>query len=140
MAQGLPVRVVDSETQEAYVLFRATGYARLNGDLPRPVGQPDPGIPPLILRSMQAFWRALPQLLGYRRNRGKWVAYHGDEQVAITRDDVDAYQECFRRGLKRGEFYVGKIEASPDGLPPWGPVEDDWACYEVTEETLLNET
>ena len=139
MAQGQPVRIIDPETHDAYVLFRAVDYARLDGDLPRPVRPPHPEIPPMILRSEQAFWRDLPELLKRRRNRGRWVAYHGDERVAITRSSVDAYQECFRRGLKHEEFYVGKIQADPDGIPPWGPFEGDWTFYEATDGTPLDD-
>jgi hypothetical protein len=58
--------------------------------------------------------------------------------VAIGRSDVEAYQECFRRRLKHEEFYVGKLEADPDGIPPWGTLEGDWSLYEATEETSLN--
>jgi hypothetical protein len=135
MTQGQPVRIIDPETQDAYVLFRAADYARLEGALPRPVEEPPSGIAPGILRSQQAFWQDLPELLKHRRNRGKWVAYHAEERVAIMRSEVDAYQECFRRGLKHEEFYVGKVEADPDGIPPWGMFEGDWSLYEVTEGT-----
>jgi len=62
------------------------------------------------------------------------VAYHGEERVAIGKSDVDAYQECFRRGLKRGEFYVGWLKEDPDGIPPWGTIECDWSLYEVDED------
>ena len=41
----------------------------------------------MMLRSKQAFWRDLPELLKKRRNRRKWAAYHGDERVAITRSE-----------------------------------------------------
>ena len=133
MAQGEPVHIVDPDTHDTYVVVPAELYARLAGPLPRPAGQPHPEIAPLMLRSQQAFWRDLPELLKHRRNRGKWAAYHGDERVAITRSDLDAYQECFRRGLKHEEFYVGKLEADPDGIPPWGTIESDWSFYEVTD-------
>ena len=133
MAQGQPVRIVDPLTHDAYVLFRASDYARLEGALPRPVEEPPAGIEPMVLRSMQAFWRDLPELLKQRRNRGKWAAYHGEERVAITRTDVDAYQECFRRGLKHEEFYVGWLKEDPEGIPPWGTFEGDWSFYEVTD-------
>jgi hypothetical protein len=136
MAQGHLVRVIDPETQDSYVVFRAADYARLNGAVPQPLEPPPPGIEPMVLRSMQAFWRDLPEHLKKRRNRGKWAAYHGDEQVSITRSDVDAYQECFRRGLKHEDFYVGKLEADPDGIPPWGTFEGDWTFYEATDEDL----
>ena len=87
----------------------------------------------MILRSQQAFWRDLPGLLMDRRNHRKWAAYHGEDRVAIARTKVDAYQECFRRGLNRGEFYVGKLDAHPDGIPPWGTIECDRSLYEATD-------
>ena len=77
--------------------------------------------------------RRFSEVLKKRRNHKKWAAYHGDERVAIARSQVDAYQECFRRGLKRGEFYVGWLRANPDGIPPWGPFEGDRSLYEFTE-------
>jgi hypothetical protein len=135
MAHGEPVQIIDPMTHAAYVLVPAEVYARLAGPSPRPAHQPHPETPPMMLRSMQAYWRDLPELLRRRRNRRKWVAYHGEERVAITRSEVDAYQECFRRGLERGQFYVDKVEADPDGIPPWGTFESDWSFYEVTEET-----
>ena len=88
----------------------------------------------MVLRSMEAFWRDLPGLLEKRRNRKKWAAYHGDERVVIARSEVDAYQECFRRGLKRGEIYVGLLRDEPEGIPPWGTFESDWSFYEFTDE------
>jgi hypothetical protein len=69
----------------------------------------------------------------HRRNQRKWAAYHGNERVTIARSEVDAYQECFRRGLERGRFYVGKLEPEPDGIPPWGTIEGDWSFYEFTD-------
>jgi len=133
VAQGEPVRIIDPLTHDAYVLVRAEVYARLAAVVQQPAEQPDREIPPLMLRSQQAFWQDLPELLKDKRNHRKWAAYHGGERVAISRSDVDAYQECFRRGLERGEFYVGLLEADPDGLPPWGTLEGDWSLYEVTE-------
>jgi hypothetical protein len=138
VAQGEPVRIIDPLTRDAYVLVRADVYARLATVPRRPEEQPNPEIPPMILRSQQAFWQDLPELLKDKRNRGKWAAYHGEERVAIGRSDVEAYQECFRRGLKHEEFYVGKLEVDPDGIPPWGTLEGDWSLYEATEETSLN--
>ena len=61
------------------------------------------------------------------------MAYHEEERVALTRSDVEAYQECLRRGFNRGDFYVGRVEADPDGIPPWGTLEGDWSLYEATE-------
>jgi hypothetical protein len=135
VAKGEPVQIVDPETHDAYVVVRAEVFERLSGSLPRPVDQPNPEIPPGVLRSQQAFWQDLPELLKNKRNRGKWAAYHGTERVAIGRTDVEVYRECFRRGLESGEFYVGKLEADPDGIPPWGTYHSDWSLYEVTEES-----
>jgi hypothetical protein len=135
VAQGKPVQIVDPLTHDAYVLVRAEVYERLSGELPQPVDRPNPAIPPMVLRSQQAFWQDLPELLKKKRNRGKWAAYHGNERVAIGRTDVEAYQECFRRGLTRGEFYVGKLEADPDGIRPWGTFHSDWSFFEVTDDT-----
>jgi hypothetical protein len=133
--QGEPVRIIDPLTHDAYVLVRAEVYARLAQMLERPAEQPDPEISPMMLRSQQAFWQDLPELLKDERIQGTWVAYHGGKRVAFGRSDVEAYQECFRRGLKRGEFYVGRVEADPDGVPPWGTLDSDWSLFEVTEGT-----
>jgi hypothetical protein len=79
VAQGEPVRIIDPLTRDAYVLVRADVYARLATIPQRPEEQPNPEIPPMILRSQQAFWQDLPELLKDKRNRGKWAAYHGEE-------------------------------------------------------------
>jgi len=133
VAKGEPVPIVDPLTQDTYVLVRAEEYARLTSVRQPPSEQPNPEIPPLMLRSQKAFWQDLPELLRDQRNHGKWVAYHGEERVTFGRTDVDVYQECFRQGLKRGEFYVGRLEEDPDGVPPWGTISGDWSLYEVTE-------
>jgi hypothetical protein len=133
IAQGQPVQIIDPLTHDAYVLVRAEDYARLTGARQQAAGEPHPDIPPMILRSQQAFWRDLPRLLSDRRNHRKWAAYHGEDRVAIARSEVDAYQECFRRGLNRGEFYVGKLDAHPDGIAPWGTIECDRSLYEATD-------
>jgi hypothetical protein len=135
VARGEPVRIIDPLTHDAYVVVRAEVYARLAASQPRPAEGPDPEISPLMLRSQQAFWRDLPELLKDKRHQGKWVAYHGEERVAFGRSDIEAYQECFRRGLESGEFYVGRLEADPDGIPPWGTLHSDWSLYEVAERT-----
>ncbi len=87
----------------------------------------------MVLRAQRAFWRDLPGLLMNRRNHRKWAAYHGDERLTVTRSEVAAYQECFRRGLNRGEFYVGKLDAHADGIPPRGTIECDRSLYEAVD-------
>ena len=137
-AGGQPVSIIDPLTHDAYVLVRAEVYARLATAPQPPLNQPNPEITPQMLRSQQAFWQDLPELLKDKRTHGKWVAYHGTERVALSRSDVEAYQECLRRGLERGEFYVGRVEADPDGIPPWGTLEGDWSLYEATDGTPPN--
>jgi hypothetical protein len=132
-AQGKPVRVVDPATRDAYILIRAEVYARLEAQPQQCAKWPDLEIPPMVLRSQQAFWHDLPDLLRDVRNHGKWAAYHERKRVALRESDLEAYQECFRRGLKPEEFYVGKLESDPDGGPPWGTLEADWSLFEVTE-------
>jgi hypothetical protein len=65
-------------------------------------------IHPMIARSRAAFLRALPELLKQRPRQ--WVAYHGDDLIGFNRSKTALYQECLRRGLRRGEFLVESIE------------------------------
>lgn len=65
-------------------------------------------ISPLIERSQNAFRRDLPRLL--KEHPRQWVAYRGDEQVAIGPSKRQLYQECLRRGFLVGEFVVRSIE------------------------------
>jgi len=77
-----------------------------------------PGIPnepvsaavvaPLIQQAHEAFRRDLHQLLDERE--GQWVAYHGAERIGVGETKTELYQECLRKGLKRGEFLVRSIE------------------------------
>jgi hypothetical protein len=127
---GEPVRVIDPSTHDAYVLIRAEVFERMAGLLRPPEHEPPAAIGLPRLRSMQAFWKDLPELLGNQRNHGKWVAYHGDVRIDLGKTQTELYQECFRRGLQRGDFYVGKIKASD--IPPWGTVQVDWSLYEYT--------
>ena len=133
VAQGQPVRIVDPVTQDAYVVVPAAEYERLAVAPHRPANQPHPEIARLMLRSQRAFWRDLPGLLMDRRNHRKWAAYQGEDRVVITRSKVDAYQECLRRGFKRGEFWVGKLHTHHGGIPPWGRFQGDWSLYEATD-------
>ena len=82
---------------------------------------PTAGIPPGILRSQQAFWRDLPELLRNRRNRGRWAAYHGDERIGVDADDRKLLREIRRRGISADDYYLGRIE--PEDQPPWEPIE-----------------
>jgi hypothetical protein len=80
-------------------------------------------IAPVIAQSQAAFRRDLPELLKSRLRW--WVAYHGDERIGFGKTQRELYRECFRRGLKEGEFVVCSIE--PDAaieepeveITPW---------------------
>jgi hypothetical protein len=117
---GGPVRVIDPATNDAYVLLRAEVYERLAGTAPPPEEAPA-AIPPGVLRSMQAFWRDLPELLKSSRNRGQWVVYHGEERVGVAADDVTLIRELLRRGVPDDAYYLATVR--PRDLPPWEPEE-----------------
>ena len=122
-----PVRIEDSEMHQAYVLMRADVYERVRNVIePRSVLNLQ--VPEGIRKSQEAFFRDLPELLKDRRLRGKYVAYHGDERIGISRDDTKLIRECLRRGLKREEYDILIIE--PQSAEP---EEIDWpsAWYDV---------
>ena len=104
-----PVSIADPETQEDFVLMRRRVYDQL-----RQTTKTNPGdeiiIPDGIRKSQEAFFRDLPELLRDRRLRGRYIAYHGDEQIGIARDDEPLIRECIRRGLKREEYDILIIE------------------------------
>jgi hypothetical protein len=104
-----PVRIEDPEMQQAYVLIRADVYERVRGAIePPPVVNLE--VPEGIRRSQQAFFRDLPELLKNRRLRGRYVAYHGDERVKISRSEVNVIRECVRRGLRSDEYDVFVVQ------------------------------
>jgi hypothetical protein len=128
-----PPMALDPRTNKAYVLLQADEYERARPLLEPPAPEPSVQIAPLMLQSMKAFWRELPELLKQKSTSRLWVGFHANERVCFGPDDLDVYQECFRRGLQRGEFYVAKIEADPEGIPPWGTIQADQSLYEFTE-------
>lgn len=121
--RGLPVRLVDPATNDTYVLVRADVYERLGGPPPATghLDQALPEISPGTLRSMQAFWRDLPNLLKNKRNRDHWAAYHGDECLGIAADQATLIREALRRGLSIDACHVALIR--PRESPPWEPEE-----------------
>lgn len=63
-------------------------------------------IPEGILRSQDAFFRDLPELLKDESLRDMWVIYHGDERIGVAPKQLPLIEECNRRGLKREEYDV----------------------------------
>ena len=86
----------------------------------------------MMLRSQQAFWRDLPELLQSRRHRDKWVAYHGDQQIGIAKTKCELCLRCLELGVPEPDFYVGKIEDDP--YPPWVSTPIEESLFEVTDE------
>ena len=62
----------------------------------------------LIRQALLAFERDVPALC--REHAGEWVAYHADRCVALAKTRAEAWQECVRRGLPEGEFWVFDIQ------------------------------
>jgi len=116
-----PVELIDPATQKQYVLLEQEQYDRVRSLLDAENPPIDGGVAPGILRSQQAFWRDLPELLNNKRNHGKWVCYHGDERIGIAKKPNDLIRECLKRGLD--EYYKGVIV--PHDLPPWATEEVD---------------
>lgn len=130
--QGNPVDVIDPNTQERYVLLAREQYERVRSLLeisPAATAAAMPRVAPLMLKSMQSYWRDLTDLVTLKSTNQQWVAYHGDDRVCFGRTEVDVYQSCFRRGLQRGEFFVGALELDPEGIPPWGTLDGEWSLY-----------
>ena len=121
---GGPVELIDPDTQRAYVLLAREQYERICSLVEsdrKPIhsaAEIAEGIPPGILRSQQAYWSDLPDLLSQRKLRGRWVCYHGGERIGIGTYD-DLIRECGRRGIRDDAFYLGRIR--PQELPPWEP-------------------
>jgi hypothetical protein len=121
-----PVEVIDPVTRCAYVLLSREQYERMHSleeserEPTYRVTEDALCIPPGILRSQQAFWRDLPQLLSQPKVRGRWVCYHGDERIGIGTYHY-LIRECGRRGILDDAFYLGRIH--PQELPPWEPEE-----------------
>lgn len=133
---GRPVDVVDPGTQQRYVLIAREQFERVRSlleELPPSTAECSPRIAPPMLRSMRAYWRELPGLLKCKSKARRWVAYHADERIGFGRTEAELYQEAFRRGLQRGDFYVGILEADSEGIPPWGTLEADWSLYEADD-------
>ena len=103
------VRLEDPTGRRVYRLVEEA--AKESRTEPGEAGQSwDDEIPEGILRSQDAFFRDLPDLLKDESLRGMWVIYHGDERIGIAPKKQPLIEECSRRGLTRDEFDVFVIE------------------------------
>src|SRR5882724_6130634 len=92
---GRPLALVDPVTLRTYVLIASEQFEKVrplleNGrqHLVSPVEDANV-VPPGILRSQQAYWRDLPELLKRWRYRGRWVCYHDDERIGIAKTKTE---------------------------------------------------
>jgi hypothetical protein len=133
---GKPFAVVDPATQQRYVLVAQEQYERVRPLFEQSGGADTPiataRVPAGILRSQQAFWRDLPQLLQDRSNHGRWVCYHGEERIGIARTEVELIRECLRRGLRDDTYDLHVIE--PAANAPWQPEEIEPGGHEVDDD------
>ncbi len=100
---------MSSETRSAGVPAKGPQLPDKGDTLPT-----KPAIPDIIQEAQAAFRLALPEL--WRQRPGQWVAYHGAEQIGFSTSKRALYEVCFRRGLKRGEFLVRRIEPQIDEI------------------------
>jgi hypothetical protein len=108
-AGGRPVRVENPRSHRIYRLVEEN--AKESHTVSDAIRQSlEAGIPEGILRSQDAFFRDLPELLKDESLRGQWVIYHGDERVGVAPKKQPLIEECLRRGLKRDEYDVFVIE------------------------------
>jgi hypothetical protein len=134
-AGGQPVRIENPDNHRTYVLITEEAYHRL-----KPPGEtqqaPLPEISEGILRSQDAFFRDLPELLKDESLLGKWVIYHGDERIGIDPHMVPLIKECNRRGLTRDQYDVFVIE--PQSREP-EEVEIVTPLFEILEGVLRSQ-
>jgi hypothetical protein len=105
-----PARAVDPRTNTTYVVLRAELFERLYPLIQAQTATAaPPPVPPAAQRSRAAFLRDLPKLLSDKRKNRKWVAYHGDECIALGASQRELLGKCLERGLREEECYVGMI-------------------------------
>ncbi len=112
--QGQPLDVVDSRTNEAYVLLARQCFEHVRTQLPPPAEAAEPPeqvIPEGIRLSQEAFRRDLPELLKQKKQFRHWVAYHRYERIGIAYDGETLLKKCLKRGLAVDEFYLGWIDS-----------------------------
>jgi hypothetical protein len=129
--QGPTIEVIDPETQQTYVLIAREQFEKVCPVLDDPTPKAH-AVSPARLRSQQAFWRELPELLRQKRLHRQWVCYHLDMRIGTARDNAELYKICQKLGIKRGDFYVGCIVDQP---PPWEPFDLEESLFETEEIT-----
>jgi|ERR1051325_6270874 hypothetical protein len=68
-----------------------------------------PDTPVGMVRSRDAFLRALPELLANPKYDRWCVAYCGEERIGIAESEIELLRECKRRGLHWDQYFIGCI-------------------------------
>ena len=92
-------------------------------------------IAPGVLRSMEAFWRDLQELLTRWRRRGRFVLYHLERQIAFGRSIPALEQERIRRGITAEDCYIGHVV--PHHEAPWVPEEMEIGLIEFDDKEAI---
>jgi hypothetical protein len=135
LAMNEPVQVVDPRTGKHFYLIGEQQFedwqrlARVHETLS--------SIAPGVLRSMEAFWRDLQELLTRWRRRGKFVLYHHEQQAAFARSIPMLEKERIRRGIPEQECYIGHIV--PQHEAPWTPEDMKTGLIEFDDEEAPTE-
>ncbi len=79
---------------------------------------------PILDAGGDAFFRDLPELL--KTHPGWWVAYYGNERIAMARTHQEIYRLCEGRDIDWSVLLIGCIESEPEcdfiGMQPvWNP-------------------
>jgi hypothetical protein len=84
---------------------------------------------PEMLAAEERYLRDLPDLL--RTEFGRWVAYTAQGRIAEGDNELALFQECFRRGLQRGQFLVARVESDA----PAAQITDNWSALDPSPGT-----
>ena len=63
----------------------------------------------------EAFHRQLPSLLA-QGQRGRWVLYHGERQIAVDEDRDKLYGIAAAEGLPEEDIFVDLIASQPEDV------------------------
>src|SRR5260370_41232645 len=105
-----PIRAIDPETKQEYVLVPAELYERVRPLVAEAAAEELlQEVPPGIQRSKEAFLRDLPDLLANRKLDRWWAGYHLDQRVGIARTKTELGLGIERRAIGPTDWDRGII-------------------------------
>jgi hypothetical protein len=81
-----------------------------------PVPPSEVVVPEGVRRARAAFLRDFPTLLADRRTRGRYVCYHNDTLVAVTKDYWSMIDEAVARNLPEDASLIFEVTTGRDLL------------------------